>query len=114
MKSYLKDREIQNNLKRIENYKNSVDKPLYDLKNIETYEVQIKINNSLEHGQFKNDPDQDHIWYTTSQTFKAMKKNIFSLDENDLDLQKLISCKSCNTELDEQFWTFCPYCGSSF
>lgn len=114
MKNYLKDREIQESLKKIESYKNSADNSLYDLNNIQTVKIDIKIDNSLNHGEFINDKENSHIWYATSQTFRAMKKDLFSLDEEDLDLQQTIICTSCNTKLDKQFWIFCPYCTKSF
>ncbi len=114
MKNYLKDREIQENLKRIESYKNAVDNPLYDLNQVQSFKVQILIDDSMNHGEFIPDKEKENVWYATKQTFRAMKKDIFALDEQDLDLQELVECKSCNSALDKQFWHYCPYCGSSY
>lgn len=110
MKEYLKDREIQKNLKKVEAIKNAANLPHYQLKLSEDYTVNILIDNTLEHGRFRPSPLEINTWYATSQTFRSMKKDIFALDEESLDLKDEIECKSCSKILDKQFWNLCPYC----
>ena len=106
--------EILKNIDRIKAYENSVDAPLYNTDAREDIDVNIEVDNKIAHGMFKAHPTKLNTWLASEQTFRAMKKSIFALDEQMLDLADNIICESCKTTIDRQFWSFCPYCGSSY
>lgn len=101
-------------IKQIQNVENMIGAPQYDLSAPEEYQVSIRVDNSVEHGLFRPDPKQEGAWICSEQTFRAMKKNIFALDEALLELADNYLCHSCSTTIDRQFWNFCPHCGEAF
>lgn len=105
--------EVKKTLERIKSIDNMVNSPLYDLESPETYEVHISVDNKIEHGLFKPDPKRAGAYLASEQTFRAMKKNIFTVTDPD-ELKMPYQCLSCKTDLDKQFWEFCPYCGEKF
>ena len=114
MNNRLKEESIKKSLEQIKSIENQINNPHYNLQQEQKFSVVINIDNKVAHGLFKPDPLQKDAWLTSSQTFRAMKKDIFSLDEGMLDLSLHYQCHSCKTDLDRQFWHFCPYCGSQF
>lgn len=106
--------EIMKNIERIKAFENAVDAPLYNTEKQIDINVNIAVDNKIAHGMFKPHPSKPNTWLASEQTFRAMKKNIFALDEEMLDLADNIICESCKTTIDKQFWFFCPYCGSSY
>ncbi len=110
----LKEEAIKRALEQIGSIENQVNNPMYNLEKEQTYSVKIDIDNSVEHGKFKPNPKFEGAWLTSNQTFKAMKKDIFAMDEKLLELSIPYQCHSCKSDLDRQFWHFCPYCGSQF
>lgn len=101
-------------IKKIQSIENTVGGPFYDLSAPEEYKVAIRVDNSVDHGLFRPDPIRQAGWICSEQTYRAMKKNIFALDEEMIDLADNYQCLGCKTSLDRQFWNFCPYCGESF
>lgn len=110
----LREEAIKKTLEQISNIENHIEQPHYNLNRQQRVEVNIRVDETVPHGMFKPDPKLEGGWIASSQTFRAMKKDIFALDENMLDLQDNYTCTSCKTPLDRQFWHFCPYCGSQF
>lgn len=108
------DKKAQKTLERIQKMKNAVMQPLWKTHEEETFEVQIKIDNKVSHGKFVPSKAIEGIWYTSEQTYRAMKKNIFALGDDVDELVSPYTCLSCKTNLDQQFWHFCPYCGEQF
>lgn len=99
-------------IKKISSIENMVNNPKYHLENYSEEKIEIKIDDSMKHGSFRRDPMNEKIYYTTSQTFRAMKKDIFLVSDPD-DLKEPYDCHSCKAHLDLQFWHFCPYCGEA-
>jgi len=115
MSSYSdKDEAVRQTLKRIDAMKSAIDTPLFKQDEKEEFKIDIKIDNSLPHGQFFPSKIYPGQWRATAQTYKAMKKNIFALGEDLDELKEDYSCQSCKTSLDKQFWNFCPFCGERF
>lgn len=112
--SRLREEAIKKSLKQIKSIENQINNPLYNLEKEEKFSVQINIDNKVAHGMFKPDPKKQGSWLASEQTFRAMKKDIFAMDEAMLDLADHYQCHSCKSDLDLQFWHFCPYCGSQF
>ncbi|MCT4641476.1 MAG: hypothetical protein N4A33_04205 [Bacteriovoracaceae bacterium] len=104
---------IQKQLNDLAKIENDINNPHFDLSNHDSFKVHFKIDNSLKHATFKEDKENPGHWFTTSQTFKALRSNIFATDTFE-DLEEIHNCNSCKTDIDKQFWLFCPYCGSSF
>ena len=109
-----KDAEVRKTVERIERMRSAVDTQLFHTDKEETFQVKINIDNTLPHGRFFPSKVLPGEWLATSQTFKAMKKNIFALEESVEELAESYTCFSCKSDLDKQFWHFCPYCGERF
>lgn len=105
---------IKKQLEKINRIENAVNSPLYNTNTPQEIQVNIRVDNSVAHGLFKPDPKYQGGWITSEQTFRAMRKDIFALDPELLDLQDTYTCNSCKTDLDKQFWKFCPHCGAAF
>jgi predicted RNA-binding Zn-ribbon protein involved in translation (DUF1610 family) len=43
-----------------------------------------------------------------------MKKDIFTLGGSLDEITEPYQCESCKSNLDKQFWNFCPFCGERF
>lgn len=104
------DRDTQARLDKLTQVENAVGEQHYNLKQTSSVELQILIDNRIEHGLFKR--QDQYTWYTSSQTFRAMKKDIFGLEGDILmqDLEDLRLCTSCSKFWDAQFWNLCPRC----
>jgi hypothetical protein len=107
-------KDLLEKLEKVKSIQNAVEAPHYNTEQAQDIQVSIEIDNSIAHGRFQPHPEKINTWLASEQTFRAMKKNIFALDEEMLDLADNIICESCKTTLDKQFWSFCPYCGASY
>jgi hypothetical protein len=112
--SRLDEQAIKKSLEQLSSIENQINNPLYDLKQEQKFSVHISVDNKVSHGLFKPDPKQEGAWLASEQTYRAMKKDIFAMDEALLELSDHYQCHSCKSDLDLQFWHFCPYCGSQF
>lgn len=109
-----REEQIRRTLEKINSIENMVDRPMYNInKPVET-KVEIKIDNKIEHGKFLPSKAITGLWYASEQTFRAMKKDIFATGGNIDELVEPYNCFSCKSDLDKQFWHFCPYCGERF
>jgi hypothetical protein len=106
--------ELLRQLDKIKKIENAVDAAHYNTEKPQDINVNIQVDNKVEHGMFKPHPTEPNTWLASEQTYRAMKKNIFALDEDMLDLADNIICESCKKTVDKQFWFFCPYCGASY
>lgn len=100
-------------LEKIKSIDNMVNSPLYNTDKSEEFEIHIEVDNRVEHGLFKPNPKRPGGYLASAQTYRAMKKNIFTVSDPD-ELKMPYQCLSCKTDLDKQFWEFCPYCGEKF
>ncbi|OUR99926.1 hypothetical protein A9Q84_02530 [Halobacteriovorax marinus] len=81
----------------------------------EEIKVQIRPDKSVSPGKFLNDPIIPGGFKAHPTTIRAMRKDIFvGSTEVFADLEFLIHCESCKSELDVQFWHFCPFCEATF
>jgi hypothetical protein len=103
--------QIQDYLKKLEN---AAGLPLLNLDSRQDISVSIRPSQNVSPGKFKADPLIPGGYLAHPQTMRALKKDIFLAGEDMEDLEDLYICKSCKTEIDLQFWHFCPFCGSSF
>jgi hypothetical protein len=110
----LREAEVKKTLERIELMKNGVDNQLFNTDQEEQVQIHIKVDNSVDHGVFLPSKIYPGQWRASEQTFRAMKKDIFALGDSIDELVSPYNCQSCRTDLDKQFWSFCPYCGERF
>lgn len=102
-------------LKQLQQAKNIANQPHFDLNRWETSEVQILPDTLVSPGMFKQDTKKQQVYYAHPTTIKALKKNIFVAGNEPFeDLEIIHICESCKTELDLQFWHFCPVCEAHF
>lgn len=106
----LREENIKKTLEKIASIENAVNQSYYNLSVEQKVEVNIRVDNSVPHGLFKPDPKLEGGWIASEQTFRAMKKDIFALDKELIDLADFYTCHSCHQKLDRQFWNRCPYC----
>lgn len=109
-----REEQIKKTLNHINSLENAINQPHYNTEAHQQVQVNIRVDNSVPHGLFKPDPKIEGGWIASQQTFRAMKKDIFALDAEMIDLQEKYKCTSCAVEIDKQFWEFCPHCGASF
>jgi hypothetical protein len=93
---------------------NAAGKPHFD-PNYEEIKVKITPDQQMNPGKFKPDPLSPGHYVAHPVTIRAMRKDIFSAGSDEfLDLEESYICKKCKSELDLQFWHFCPYCETKF
>ncbi len=100
-------------LAKIKSLKNAIDRPLV-VTNPINFLVNIKENLNVERGFFRPDKLIPGQYFAHPVTIRAMRKDIFVVSEDILDLEYNVECSSCKKILDAQFWFFCPYCEKSF
>jgi hypothetical protein len=103
--------EVQSFLSKLEN---AAAMPMFDTENAQDFKVNIHPDKKITPGMFKPSkivPDQ---YYAHPLTILALKKNLFMPGEEFEDLEIPYQCAACKTELDVQFWHFCPCCGDKF
>lgn len=81
----------------------------------EEVKVQIRADKGVAPGKFLMDPIIPGGYKAHPITIRAMRRDIFvGSSELFSDLEQIIECVSCKTELDLQFWNFCPFCEATF
>lgn len=110
----IREELINNTLAKIQKIENTVGRPYYNLNASENISVNIRVDNSVAPAMFKPDPTIPGGWIANELTFRAMKKDIFTLGESLDELKSQYQCSGCKKELDRQFWHFCPYCEKKF
>ena len=106
--------EVRKTLERIKKMKSAVDTQLFKTDQGQTTQFKVHVDNSLPHGKFFKSEVFPGEWRASAQTYKAMKKDIFALGDSIDELKSPYTCFGCSTDLDQQFWHFCPYCGERF
>jgi hypothetical protein len=104
----------QSQFDKLKTYKNAVDLPQFNSNLQELYNVNIKPDTSVARGAFIPHPLIPNQYRAHPVTIRAMRKEIFMGGDEFVDLECLYICASCKTQLDIQFWHFCPYCEASF
>jgi hypothetical protein len=101
-------------LVKLKSYTNAINTQLFDTEFHETHQVQIIPDKSIPAAKFISDKLDPKKFRAHPVTIKAMRKELFMGGEDFVDLECLVTCASCKTECDVQFWHFCPYCEASF
>ncbi len=110
----VREAQVKKVLESINSIENMIDEPMYNINQQQEVQLHIKVDNSVAHGTFLPSKIYPGQWRTSEQTFKAMKKDIFALGDSVDELIEPYTCHSCKTDLDMQFWHFCPYCAERF
>jgi hypothetical protein len=105
---------MQDKEEQISKLKNALGGQLVNPKAREDIQVHIEIDNSLAPGLFKPHPQFHGVWYAHTQTYRAMKPDIFTIGDDLDEFKNEIQCHSCQKKVDTQFWKHCPYCESQF
>lgn len=102
-------------LKKLELATNAGGKSHFNIAAQEEIKVQLRADSSVRPAMFIPDPLIPGGYKAHPITLRAMRKNIFAAG-NELfeDLEDLVTCESCQHQLDRQFWLFCPYCEAKF
>lgn len=103
--------EILSYLKAMEN---AIDTPLLDIERRHDFNVQILPDKTVSLAMFKPHPLIAGAYKAHPQTILALKKDIFTIGEDIDELATPIICESCHSEVDIQFWHFCPFCTAKF
>lgn len=109
--SKMDENQILEYLKQLEN---AAGQSFINFEQPQEFSVNIRPNNSVTLGKFKADPLLPGGYIAHTQTIRALKKDIFMAGDDFVDLEQIIQCESCKTQVDMQFWYFCPHCGEKF
>ena len=94
---------------------NLAQKPMFNRHSGEEIKTQIRPNKEVSPGKFKADPLHKGSYMAHPTTIKAMRKDLFVAgQELFIDLEDKVICSSCSSEIDRQFWLFCPFCEAKF
>ena len=113
-KFLMNQHDPESQLKKLKTYTNAATTPLFETDFHETHQVNIIPDKKIKPAQFIPDPLNPKKFRAHPTTIRAMRKELFMGGEDFVDLECLITCASCKTEIDMQFWEFCPYCEASF
>ena len=107
----------QSQFDKLKTYKNAANLPQFATnlqKELhEQYKINIKPDVSVARGAFIPHPLLPNEYRAHPITIRAMRKEIFMGGDDFVDLECLYTCASCKTQIDVQFWYFCPYCEAS-
>lgn len=111
MKNIFDPNNIINRTKEI---KNAIDQQMFNTDEYQETQINIRPSKNVSLGMFRPDPliPGGHIAHPT--TIRAMRKSLFMLGDNFIDLEKKYTCEKCKKTLDLQFWILCPYCETPF
>ncbi|MBH47694.1 MAG: hypothetical protein CME71_05950 [Halobacteriovorax sp.] len=95
--------------------KNAADKSHFNVDATQDIKVNLRPDPSVKPAMFVPDPLLPGCYKAHPVTLRALRKNIFAAG-NELfeDLEDLVTCESCQHEIDRQFWHFCPHCEAKF
>ncbi len=99
--------EIQRELRRLESLS---DIQQFNYNKFQDIKIQILPDDKLGPARFKQSKIEPNVWYAHPFTIYAMKKNILASGEDVDETVINYDCFKCNTHLDAQFWSYCPYC----
>jgi hypothetical protein len=119
IRKYLQNKfDPQSQFEKLKSYKNAINQPQFNTqlpKDFEEhYNVKINPDRSVRQGLFIPNPLIPNEYRAHPITIRAMRKEIFMGGDDFVDLECLYTCTSCKTEIDIQFWYFCPFCEASF
>lgn len=115
IRKYLNQKhDPQSQLEKLKTYNNAGNLQLFETDYHETHQVNIIPDKSVAPAKFIPDSLNPKKFRAHPVTIRAMRKELFMGGEDFVDLECLITCASCKSEIDMQFWQFCPFCEASF
>ncbi|MBL6990974.1 MAG: hypothetical protein ISR65_14410 [Bacteriovoracaceae bacterium] len=104
----------QNMYERLKSLKNIAGRPEYDVDRHKQVQVHIRADKTIAPAKFLPDPLVPGGYKAHPQTIRALRPDIF-MGSDSIDIFDAVhTCRSCQNELEPQFWKFCPYCGTTF
>lgn len=77
----------------------------------EEFKLHFIIDEKMAPARFLPDPTKKNTWVCSSQTYRALRKEIFSAGEEFFSELETRPCENCSKLLDTDFWWHCPHCG---
>ena len=77
-------------------------------------QVQILPDASVSIAKFIPSKINPSTYHAHPDTIKALRKDLFVAGADFSQFEFKHCCLGCNSELDLQFWRYCPYCGAKF
>jgi hypothetical protein len=88
--------------------------PYFELGAQEDIQIHVRPDTTVALGMFKPHPFMQGMWIAHPTTIRAMRKDLFLVSDGFEEFENLYTCRGCCTEIDLQYWLFCPYCETSF
>jgi hypothetical protein len=111
----MKTDELEKKLATLRQATNAGGKPNFNLGGVEKISVHLRPDNTVRPAMFVPDPLLPGGYKAHPVTLAALKKDIFAAgSELFEDLEDLVTCESCQQQIDRQFWHFCPFCEAKF
>ena len=105
----MKSDELNTIYDKIKSLKNAGNLPLTSPNSVEST-VRLIPDEKIAPSLFKPSQIEPNVYYATSLTIRAVKKDIFMAGDGFEDLEMIRPCLDCGKNLDLQFWKFCPFC----
>ena len=105
----MKSDELNQIYEKIKGLTNAAKKPLLS-PTADQVQVRLLIDESVTPAKFRQSQVDPNIYYATSVTISAVKKDLFLTGVGFEDVQDLSECTNCHQSIDKQFWYFCPLC----
>ncbi len=93
---------------------NAAGRQMFNTDQYQEVDVNIRPNKDVSPGKFKTDPLLPGGYIAHPTTIAAMRKDLFMMGDDFIDLELKYTCQKCKNELDLQFWKFCPFCETPF
>jgi hypothetical protein len=110
----IREEHVKETLERLKKIENMVGQSYYDFSNEEKIDVQILRDDSAPPAMFIPHAKYPGVYKANELTIRAMKRDIFVMNESLDELKTQYLCSQCKNKCDQQFWHFCPYCGAKF
>ncbi|WP_040314487.1 hypothetical protein [Bacteriovorax sp. BAL6_X] len=104
------------NFELLKNERNIANRQMYQMQPSQEVQVQIFPDKSVTPAKFIPNTTMPGTFRAHPTTIAAMRSDLFAnmYDETFEELSAIITCSGCKTEVDKQFWKFCPHCEASF
>ncbi|WP_419168407.1 hypothetical protein [Halobacteriovorax sp.] len=108
--------DANENFELLKNERNIAGRAMYEKRPSQEVKVQIYPDKSVSPAKFIPNQSMPGTFRAHPTTIAAMRSDLFAnmYDEAFEELSAIITCSSCKTQVDQQFWKFCPYCEAPF
>ncbi|AYF44784.1 MULTISPECIES: hypothetical protein [Halobacteriovorax] len=108
--------DANENFELLKNERNIAGRAMYEKRPSQEVKVQIYPDKSVSPAKFIPNQSMPGTFRAHPTTIAAMRSDLFANmhDEAFEELSAIITCSSCKTQIDQQFWKFCPYCEAPF